>query len=207
MLDGLRYLHHPLRASASEQYIRPSLELLQDIQRTGDIFFPKRWMDATLGGHRSPSAARTVQTFVARLPAGYPDRLRRIILSAADDLFRASTAPTLAPGFLKACCSALEQADYDQGRRHARGMDQPARAVLRGREGRQGRRDELEPRARQPERVDAPGWTRNSLRIGDVISVEGSMAKDGSNMANAKNVTLADGKKVFAGSPGAEAPQ
>ncbi len=93
VLDGLRYLHHPLRASASEQYIRPGLELLQDIQRTGDIFFPKRWMDATLGGHRSASAARTVQTFVARLPPGYPDRLRRIILSAADDLFRASKLP------------------------------------------------------------------------------------------------------------------
>jgi hypothetical protein len=48
------------------------------------------------------------------------------------------------------------------------------------------------------------GWTRNSLKIGDQITVEGSMAKDGSKMANAKLVTLADGKKVFAGSPGGE---
>src|SRR6202162_3284721 len=46
------------------------------------------------------------------------------------------------------------------------------------------------------------GWTRNSLKFGDQITVEGSMAKDGSKMANAKLVTLADGKKVFAGSPG-----
>ena len=53
VLEALRYLHHPLRAAASEKYIEPSLELLQEIQRTGDIFFPKRWMDATLGGHRS----------------------------------------------------------------------------------------------------------------------------------------------------------
>jgi hypothetical protein len=59
-----------------------------------------------------------------------------------------------------------------------------------------------------PNVLTRQGWTRNSLHIGDVISVEGSMAKDGSNMANARNVTLADGKKVFAGSPGAEqAPQ
>ena len=68
----------------------PSLNLLQEIQRTGDIFFPKRWMDATLGGHRSPAAADVVRAFVDRLPATYPDRLRRVILSAGDDLFRAS---------------------------------------------------------------------------------------------------------------------
>jgi hypothetical protein len=48
------------------------------------------------------------------------------------------------------------------------------------------------------------GWTRNSLKIGDQITVEGSMAKDGSKMANARLVTLADGKKVFAGSPAGE---
>ena len=45
------------------------------------------------------------------------------------------------------------------------------------------------------------GWTRQSLKIGDEISVTGSMAKDGSKMANARNVTLASGKRVFAGSP------
>src|SRR3954470_9633831 len=46
------------------------------------------------------------------------------------------------------------------------------------------------------------GWTRTSLKIGDEITVTGSMAKDGSKMANARNVTLATGKRVFAGSPG-----
>ena len=46
------------------------------------------------------------------------------------------------------------------------------------------------------------GWTRTSLKIGDEITVSGSMAKDGSKMANARNVTLASGKRVFAGSPG-----
>jgi hypothetical protein len=46
------------------------------------------------------------------------------------------------------------------------------------------------------------GWTRQSLHIGDEITVTGSMAKDGSKMANARNVTLAGGKRVFAGSPG-----
>jgi len=44
------------------------------------------------------------------------------------------------------------------------------------------------------------GWTRNSLKIGDEVTVTGSLAKDGSKLANARSVTLADGKKVFAAS-------
>jgi hypothetical protein len=44
------------------------------------------------------------------------------------------------------------------------------------------------------------GWTRNSMKIGDQISVQGSMAKDGSNLANARTVKLSDGKRLFAGS-------
>jgi hypothetical protein len=44
------------------------------------------------------------------------------------------------------------------------------------------------------------GWTRNSLKVGDVVSVTGAQAKDASKMANARTVTLADGRKVFAGS-------
>jgi len=90
VLEGLRYLHHPLRASVAEKHIEPGLALLREIQRTGDIFFPKRWMDATLSGHQSPAAAATVRAFLDRLPPDYPDRLRKVILSSADDLFRAS---------------------------------------------------------------------------------------------------------------------
>ena len=44
------------------------------------------------------------------------------------------------------------------------------------------------------------GWSRNSLKIGDEIVVEGSQAKDGSSIANARTVTLADGHRLFAGS-------
>ena len=44
---------------SAEKHLGPSLELLREIQRTGDIFFPKRWMDATLSGHQSASAARS----------------------------------------------------------------------------------------------------------------------------------------------------
>jgi hypothetical protein len=46
------------------------------------------------------------------------------------------------------------------------------------------------------------GWTRNAIKIGETVTVTGSLAKDGSNLANATAVTLADGKRVFAGSSG-----
>jgi hypothetical protein len=49
------------------------------------------------------------------------------------------------------------------------------------------------------------GWTKNSLKPGDQITVEAYRAKDGSNTANAARVTLADGRSVFAGS--ASTPQ
>jgi hypothetical protein len=44
------------------------------------------------------------------------------------------------------------------------------------------------------------GWSRNSLKVGESVTVNGFVAKDGSNLANAQTVTLSDGKKVFAGS-------
>jgi hypothetical protein len=44
------------------------------------------------------------------------------------------------------------------------------------------------------------GWTRNSLKAGDVVTVVGSRARDGSTNSNARTVTTADGKRLFAGS-------
>jgi Family of unknown function (DUF6152) len=51
------------------------------------------------------------------------------------------------------------------------------------------------------------GWTRNSLKPGDSVIVEGYLAKDGSSLANARQITLADGRKVFAGSSDDGGPQ
>ena len=44
------------------------------------------------------------------------------------------------------------------------------------------------------------GWRKDSLKAGDMVTVDGWRAKDGSNTVNAGNVILPDGKKVFAGS-------
>jgi Family of unknown function (DUF6152) len=48
------------------------------------------------------------------------------------------------------------------------------------------------------------GWTRSDLKVGENVTVNGSLAKDGSSLLNATNVTLSDGKKVFAGSSGGD---
>ena len=88
VLAGLGYLHHPLRIEESEKYILPSLDLLQEIQMTGDIFFPARWLGQTLGSYQSASAVKTVRDFLAERP-DYNNQLRMKILQAADMLFRA----------------------------------------------------------------------------------------------------------------------
>jgi len=43
------------------------------------------------------------------------------------------------------------------------------------------------------------GWRKDTLKVGDTLSVEGFLAKDGSNTVNARTWLLPDGKKVFAG--------
>lgn len=44
------------------------------------------------------------------------------------------------------------------------------------------------------------GWSRNSLKSGEVVTVVGTRAKDGTNKGNARSVVMADGKRLFAGS-------
>jgi aminopeptidase N len=90
VLEAARYIHHPLRGSASKKLVVPALSLVREIQRTGDIFFPKRWADATLSGYQSVQTAAEVRAFIEKLPADYPPRLRWVLLSSADPLFRAA---------------------------------------------------------------------------------------------------------------------
>jgi aminopeptidase N len=89
VLEALGYLHNPLRAARAERYIRPSLEELEEIQRTGDIFFPLGWLTATLDGHNSPAALSVVREFLDARP-DLPARLRGKLLQAADGLERSA---------------------------------------------------------------------------------------------------------------------
>jgi len=90
VLEAMGYLHHPLRAEPSRHLVVPALRMVREIRDTGDIFFPKRWADAVLAGHRSPDVAADVRAFLDSLPSDYPERLRWVLLASADSLFRAA---------------------------------------------------------------------------------------------------------------------
>ncbi|MBO7266950.1 MAG: ERAP1-like C-terminal domain-containing protein, partial [Bacteroidaceae bacterium] len=80
---ALTYLNHPLREEYAVKYIRPGLEAMQEVQRTGDIFFPKKWARALLRYHRSDEARREVEAFFAAHP-DYPELLKSKILQSCE---------------------------------------------------------------------------------------------------------------------------
>jgi aminopeptidase N len=87
VIEALGYLHSPLRENSSEKYILPSLEMLEEIKATGDIFFPASWITTTLEGHHSDYAKQTVTDFLNSHP-DYPENLKLKILQAADQLLK-----------------------------------------------------------------------------------------------------------------------
>ena len=89
VLDGLGFIHHPLRARTSERHIEAGLDLLEEVQRTGDIFFPERWVSTILAGHQTSSAAEVVTRFLEENQTLSP-RLRGKVLQAFDGLERAA---------------------------------------------------------------------------------------------------------------------
>ncbi|MBC8151970.1 MAG: aminopeptidase, partial [Bacteroidetes bacterium] len=86
---ALGYLHHPLRTETSAKYLPQSLGLLEEIQRTGDIFFPESWLRSTLGSYQTPATTQLVRQFLAERPV-YNPRLKAKLLQAADGPFRAA---------------------------------------------------------------------------------------------------------------------
>ena len=89
VLSGLANLHHPSRRAQSQAYLDSTLELLQEIQQTGDIFFPARWLEASLKNHNSVEAVAAVEGFLSDRP-DYNKQLRMKILQAADMAVRAN---------------------------------------------------------------------------------------------------------------------
>jgi hypothetical protein len=53
---------------------------------------------------------------------------------------------------------------------------------------------------RGPKGLESRGWKRDSLKLGDKVIVQGSLARNGSHMADGQQVTLADGRKILTGS-------
>ena len=69
---------------------RLSKEDLEEIQRTGDIFFPQSWLNATFSMYQDPAAWQAVETFLQAHP-GYHPKLKAQILQATDNLRRTQT--------------------------------------------------------------------------------------------------------------------
>ncbi len=57
-----------------------------------------------------------------------------------------------------------------------------------------------------PNALIRAGWGRDAVKVGDKVTVAGYEARDGSKLANARTVTFADGRNVFAGSSGDGGP-
>lgn len=78
----LGLLNHPLRQKHALKYIRPALEAMEDVQATGDIFFPKGWISSVLGGHHSKEAGAIVNEYLAAHPHLLPLLKNKIQQSA-----------------------------------------------------------------------------------------------------------------------------
>jgi len=88
VLGALGNIHHPLRQESAQKHLKMSLELLEEIQLTGDIFFPKNWLNNTIGNYSSKYAYDTLETFLNENPDFNPV-LKNKLLQSADGLYRA----------------------------------------------------------------------------------------------------------------------
>jgi aminopeptidase N len=82
------YLHHPLRQKTSEKYLTKSLELVEEIQKTGDIFFPQSWLQSIFSYYQDKQANQIVNDFL-NSHKNYNPKLKAKILQATDNLLRA----------------------------------------------------------------------------------------------------------------------
>ena len=85
--SALSYLNSRLREKEALGYILPGLNIIGEIQRDGDIFFPVNWLRSLLRGHSSPEASATLSEFLNRREDIHP-MLRLKILQQSYHLLR-----------------------------------------------------------------------------------------------------------------------
>ena len=81
------YLNHPLRQQTAIKHVPMALDLLEEIQKTGDIFFPKRWLSSTVGQYQSKEALEYVEKYLKDHP-NVNSSLKGKLLQATDNLYR-----------------------------------------------------------------------------------------------------------------------
>ncbi len=84
---ALSLLNHRLRQQESIAYIPTALAVLQEVQQTGDIFFPTVWLRSLLSGHTSEAARHEIDAFWQQHPH-FPSMLGSKIRQQADHLYR-----------------------------------------------------------------------------------------------------------------------
>ncbi|MEE9408062.1 MAG: M1 family aminopeptidase [Polaribacter sp.] len=86
--SALNNIHHPLRQKSSTKHIKSILEKLEEVQLTGDIFFPKGWLASSIGNYSSQEANAVLNQFLEDNPDYNPILLKKL-LQTTDNLTRA----------------------------------------------------------------------------------------------------------------------
>ena len=86
--NALRNILHPLRQKSSTKHLKSILEKLEEVQLTGDIFFPKGWLASSIGNYSSKEANTVLEAFLADNPNYNPILLKKL-LQTTDNLTRA----------------------------------------------------------------------------------------------------------------------
>ena len=84
---ALSNLHHPLRQQVAVKYLKSILEKLEEVQLTGDIFFPKGWLVSSIGKYSSKEAHAVLHQFLEEHPNYNPILLKKL-LQTTDNLTR-----------------------------------------------------------------------------------------------------------------------
>jgi aminopeptidase N len=74
----LALLNDPVREPFSNRYLVPGLDALEEIHRTGDIFFPGYWLSSLLGGHRSDEAREIIKSWIQTHPSLSPALMNKL---------------------------------------------------------------------------------------------------------------------------------
>lgn len=87
---ALNNIHHPLRQKSSVKHLKSVLEKLEEVQLTGDIFFPKGWLASSIGNYSSKEAYEILQDFLTENPKYNPILLKKL-QQTTDNLIRAQS--------------------------------------------------------------------------------------------------------------------
>jgi len=85
---ALANIHHPLRHNSSIKHLKLILDKLEEVQLTGDIFFPKGWLSSSIGKYSSKEASKILTDFLED-NSDYNPILVKKLLQTTDDLTRA----------------------------------------------------------------------------------------------------------------------